>query len=194
MGWRLLPQIPALPLRRVVAEAGWPRGGGRAHLAPRLPSRQVPVGWAAWSLPLPPPAWGRLPPLPAGHLPLPKRLRQPGLRPRGRGDTHSPVRGRGGWVAEPWGGSAGGCLSLQISLRCHLKAVAEGAGSVSGKACSYDGVAAAWRSPDGADCSCCGSPAGCGGRRRRRLAANGGKWTPLVGFEPFRGMPAPSGA
>ncbi|KAM6255906.1 LOW QUALITY PROTEIN: uncharacterized protein M6G45_008204 [Spheniscus humboldti] len=61
-------------------------------------------------------------------------------------------------------------------LRCHLKAVAEGAGSASGKACSYDRVAAAWRSPDGADCSCCGSPAGCGGRRRRqsRLAGSRG--------------------
>ncbi|XP_075358028.1 zona pellucida sperm-binding protein 3-like [Mycteria americana] len=62
----------------------------------------------------------------------------------------------------------------QIYLRCHLKAVAEGAGSASGKACSYDRVAAAWRSPDGADCSCCGSPAGCGGRRQRRLAGSGG--------------------
>ncbi|XP_050752945.1 zona pellucida sperm-binding protein 3-like [Gymnogyps californianus] len=62
----------------------------------------------------------------------------------------------------------------QIYLRCHLKAVAEGAGGTSGKACSYDRVAAAWRSPDGADCSCCGSPAGCGGRRQRRLAGSGG--------------------
>ncbi|XP_074023451.1 zona pellucida sperm-binding protein 3-like [Numenius arquata] len=60
----------------------------------------------------------------------------------------------------------------QIYLCCHLKAVAEGAAT--GKACSYDRVAAAWLSPDGDDCSCCGSPAGCGGRRRRRLAGTGG--------------------
>ncbi|XP_075568462.1 zona pellucida sperm-binding protein 3-like [Pelecanus crispus] len=64
--------------------------------------------------------------------------------------------------------------SSQIFLRCHLKAVAEGDGKTSGKACSYDPVAAAWRSLDGADCSCCGSPAGCGGRRQRRLAGSGG--------------------
>ncbi|XP_049676788.1 zona pellucida sperm-binding protein 3-like [Accipiter gentilis] len=63
----------------------------------------------------------------------------------------------------------------QIYLRCHLKAVAEGAGSTFGKACSYDPVAAAWHSPDGVNCSCCGSPAGCGGRRRRRrLSGSGG--------------------
>ncbi|GAB0189671.1 zona pellucida sperm-binding protein 3-like [Grus japonensis] len=62
----------------------------------------------------------------------------------------------------------------QIYLRCRLKAVARGAASTLGKACSYDRVAAAWRSPDGADCSCCGSPGGCGGRRRRRLAGSGG--------------------
>ncbi|XP_074951241.1 zona pellucida sperm-binding protein 3-like isoform X1 [Phalacrocorax aristotelis] len=62
----------------------------------------------------------------------------------------------------------------QMYLRCQLKAVAEGAGSTSGKACSYDRVAATWHSLDGADCSCCGSPAGCGGRRRRRLASSGG--------------------
>ncbi|CAM9505699.1 unnamed protein product [Bubo scandiacus] len=62
----------------------------------------------------------------------------------------------------------------QIYLHCHLKAVAEGAGSTSGKSCSYDRVAAAWRSPDGADCSCCGSPAGCRGRRRRQLTGSGG--------------------
>ncbi|KAM6392664.1 zona pellucida sperm-binding protein 3-like [Pluvialis apricaria] len=62
----------------------------------------------------------------------------------------------------------------QIYLRCHLKAVAEGGGSTAGKACSYDRVAAAWHSPDGADCSCCGSPSGCRGRRWRRLAGSGG--------------------
>ncbi|XP_027659982.1 zona pellucida sperm-binding protein 3-like [Falco cherrug] len=62
----------------------------------------------------------------------------------------------------------------QIYLRCHLKAVAEGAASTAGKACSYDRVAAAWHSLDGADCSCCGSPAGCGGRRRRWLPGSMG--------------------
>lgn len=72
-------------------------------------------------------------------------------------------------------------MSLQIYLRCHLKAVAEGAGSTAGKACSYDRVAAAWRSLDGVDCSCCGSPSGCRGRRWRRRAGSGGKRTPLVG-------------
>lgn len=76
---------------------------------------------------------------------------------------------------------AGGCLSpSQIYLRCHLKAVAEGTGGTLGKACSYDAAAAAWSSPDGADCSCCGSPAGCG-RRRRQLAGTGGRRTPWVG-------------
>ncbi|XP_074438603.1 zona pellucida sperm-binding protein 3-like [Larus michahellis] len=62
----------------------------------------------------------------------------------------------------------------QIDLRCHLKAVAEGAASTAGKACSYDRLAAAWWSPNGDDCSCCGSPAGCGGLRRRRLAGGEG--------------------
>ncbi|XP_053923054.1 zona pellucida sperm-binding protein 3-like [Cuculus canorus] len=64
--------------------------------------------------------------------------------------------------------------SSQLYLRCHLKAVAEGAGNSVGKACSYDHVAAAWHSPDGANCSCCGSPASCGGQRQRRLAGGGG--------------------
>ncbi|KAM9015749.1 oocyte-secreted protein 3 [Ara ararauna] len=57
--------------------------------------------------------------------------------------------------------------SGQIHLRCHLRAVAEGAGSTMGKACSYDPVSHSWLSLDGADCSCCGSPSGCRGRRRR---------------------------
>uniref|UniRef100_A0A672V731 ZP domain-containing protein n=1 Tax=Strigops habroptila TaxID=2489341 RepID=A0A672V731_STRHB len=48
-----------------------------------------------------------------------------------------------------------------IYLRCHLKAVAEGADSTMGKACSYDPVSHSWHSLDGADCSCCGSPSGC---------------------------------
>uniref|UniRef100_A0A8B9TXX2 Zona pellucida sperm-binding protein 3 n=1 Tax=Anas zonorhyncha TaxID=75864 RepID=A0A8B9TXX2_9AVES len=56
--------------------------------------------------------------------------------------------------------------SPQIFLRCHLRAAVAGAGG--SKACSYDPSAAAWRSPDGADCSCCGSPGGCRGRRRRQ--------------------------
>ncbi|XP_074774718.1 zona pellucida sperm-binding protein 3-like [Athene noctua] len=64
--------------------------------------------------------------------------------------------------------------SSQIYLHCHLKAVTEGAGSTSGKSCSYDRTADAWHSPDGANCSCCGSPAGCGGRRRRQLAGSRG--------------------
>nr|XP_021154902.1 zona pellucida sperm-binding protein 3 isoform X2 [Columba livia] len=62
----------------------------------------------------------------------------------------------------------------QIHLRCHLKAVAQGTGDTFGKACSYDGAAAAWRSPDGADCSCCDSPGGCGDRRQRRGAGGRG--------------------
>ncbi|XP_032775796.1 zona pellucida sperm-binding protein 3-like [Strigops habroptila] len=60
--------------------------------------------------------------------------------------------------------------SSQIYLRCHLKAVAEGADSTMGKACSYDPVSHSWHSLDGADCSCCGSPSGC--RRRPRRFAN----------------------
>ncbi|XP_040415767.1 zona pellucida sperm-binding protein 3-like isoform X2 [Cygnus olor] len=59
--------------------------------------------------------------------------------------------------------------SPQIFLRCHLRAAVAGAGG--SKACSYDRTAAAWRSPDGADCSCCGSPAGCRARRRRDSGA-----------------------
>lgn len=66
----------------------------------------------------------------------------------------------------------------QIYFRCHLKAVAEGTGGTLGKACSYDPVAAAWSSLDGANCSCCGSPGGCGRRWRRQLAGTGGRRTP----------------
>ncbi|XP_069713186.1 zona pellucida sperm-binding protein 3-like [Phaenicophaeus curvirostris] len=64
--------------------------------------------------------------------------------------------------------------SSQLYLRCHLRAVAEGAGSTAGRSCSYDRMEATWSSPDGANCSCCGSPGGCGGRRRRRLAGDTG--------------------
>uniref|UniRef100_A0A663LY53 ZP domain-containing protein n=1 Tax=Athene cunicularia TaxID=194338 RepID=A0A663LY53_ATHCN len=76
----------------------------------------------------------------------------------------------------------------QIYLHCHLKAVVEGTGSTSGKSCSYDRMADAWRSPDGANCSCCGSPAGCGGRRRRQLAGSRGRKTLL---NPWGGMQGP---
>lgn len=69
---------------------------------------------------------------------------------------------------------AGGCLSPQIFLRCHLRAAVAGAGG--SKTCSYDPSAAAWRSPDGADCSCCGSPGGCRGRRRRQDGGTGKSW------------------
>ncbi|XP_067397661.1 zona pellucida sperm-binding protein 3-like [Emydura macquarii macquarii] len=55
-----------------------------------------------------------------------------------------------------------------IYLLCHLKAVAAGPANQRNKACSYDPVAAVWRSQEGGDCSCCASPAGCGSRRRRR--------------------------
>lgn len=99
-----------------------------------------------------------------------------------RGDPPTPTNVGMGWLrvtgSQPWGSSeevAGGCLSPQIHLRCHLKAVAQGTGDTSGKACSYDGAAAAWRSPDGADCSCCDSPGGCGDRRQRRGAGGRGE-------------------
>ncbi|XP_068800278.1 zona pellucida sperm-binding protein 3-like [Struthio camelus] len=64
--------------------------------------------------------------------------------------------------------------SSQIYLRCHLKAVAHKAGGESSRACSYDRDTATWHSPDGANCSCCGAPAGCGGRRQRRGAGGRG--------------------
>ncbi|XP_067397642.1 zona pellucida sperm-binding protein 3-like [Emydura macquarii macquarii] len=56
----------------------------------------------------------------------------------------------------------------QIYLLCHLKAVAAGPANQRNKACSYDPVAAVWRSQEGGDCSCCASPAGCESRKRRR--------------------------
>ncbi|XP_050192671.1 zona pellucida sperm-binding protein 3-like [Myiozetetes cayanensis] len=85
----------------------------------------------------------------------------------------------------------------QTSLRCHLKAVAPGAGSASGKACSNYREASAWHSLDagftGLDCSCCGSPEGCGGRRRRRLVGGGllGEAGVNLGLLSARPSPAP---
>ncbi|XP_051632280.1 uncharacterized protein LOC127465794 [Manacus candei] len=80
----------------------------------------------------------------------------------------------------------------QVSLRCHLRAVAPGAESLSGKARSSDREASAWHSLDagftGFDCSCCGSPKGCG--RRRRLAGGGEMRHP----PPLAGSLSPAGA
>uniref|UniRef100_A0A8C8SSX7 ZP domain-containing protein n=1 Tax=Pelusios castaneus TaxID=367368 RepID=A0A8C8SSX7_9SAUR len=61
----------------------------------------------------------------------------------------------------------------QIYLICHLKAVVAGPADQQNKACSYDLVAADWRSQEGGDCSCCASPAGCGSRRQRRHRPQG---------------------
>uniref|UniRef100_A0A8B9G701 Zona pellucida sperm-binding protein 3 n=1 Tax=Amazona collaria TaxID=241587 RepID=A0A8B9G701_9PSIT len=63
--------------------------------------------------------------------------------------------------------------SGQIHLHCHLRAVAEGAGSTMGKACSYDPISHSWHSLDGTDCSCCGSPSGCRVRARRFTRSRG---------------------
>ncbi|XP_044278679.1 zona pellucida sperm-binding protein 3-like [Varanus komodoensis] len=61
-----------------------------------------------------------------------------------------------------------GASSNQIYLICHLKAVSVGSVDRLNKACSYDLAMATWSSHEGADCSCCASPGGCGTRRRRR--------------------------
>ncbi|XP_062974789.1 zona pellucida sperm-binding protein 3-like [Elgaria multicarinata webbii] len=61
-----------------------------------------------------------------------------------------------------------GASNNQIYLICHLKAVSVGSVDRLNKACSYNRATATWNSHEGADCSCCASPSGCGSRRRRR--------------------------
>lgn len=84
---------------QVVAEPSWPWRGVAEPISSRFPSRQVPAGWAVWTFPLSPPAWRPFPPLPAGYLPVPKCLRQPGLCQWGLGAIPH------GWVGD---GAAGG--------------------------------------------------------------------------------------
>uniref|UniRef100_A0A8D2IXS3 ZP domain-containing protein n=1 Tax=Varanus komodoensis TaxID=61221 RepID=A0A8D2IXS3_VARKO len=76
-----------------------------------------------------------------------------------------------------------GASSNQIYLICHLKAVSVGSVDRLNKACSYDLAMATWSSHEGADCSCCASPGGCGTRRRRRRGQpqqRKGELTPLT--------------